>query len=1585
MRAHWSRVVDLASRNFSSPVTSRAACNLVCMILQSDLLDYSVVMEKIRSTLASANGPSAISDSSLRLWAFIARKRIQLDPGSAQETCKQICGWLREVWAVGMTDRIHTARIAAYARPMDLLGLFMSCTNRSFTLPLNQTAGPVGQIGRTWFFLHENSGLLVYSFRTGVADTHNANPWGPQEEWFLETSPRHDPDDFMILELLRQRSESFLQTWHALIEENSHITLEGLQILGSFCVVTSLFMSSLPQSLQSQSQDLRHNCLRLWESICKSLEVYEPAFMHGFLELISPLLGPSLSSKTPSVIHSALQGIFNPLSQTLEHLRQNPKGPSSDDPMDLDDRFLTGNTSLATNETILEANRTFQSVFPDAATYQRCVTVHLSIFLRLHADTGSSGSLQASTVDYMTGLDEADILSAQSILPIVYQLCSKSAPSELLSLLEDLGAKCLQSYEMERCEASHCVCIRMMTSFIKSWTSGLDENLKESAMDLYQWFLEALLARKRATSKVYIALAELIQEVLGTWPSYGDQRSLPSPRTSLFTILREGDVEVKFNVAKFIPALFERFLVKDHDAIFDDVLETLPRDPEWIEGIAVRLFVLSQLASRWHTLLRRSIYHLFETPAQVPSSQWYAEKCIKSASQTLGLTDAKELFRLFSSQILYTWTETQGIMSMPFSIFGYDSLREMLLDVKDEIVGQMMMRAKEQETIELAQHLEIPHLELLVASFHKAEAYGIARDMSTPSSQGSQPKGVETRLRKLVGTDQFMTQVERQFPSIIAEFFKSLDYYDQIHRAFSKRAEFAYAIDVQNQILDKSSSRNVLPANQQPSFRARYLLDQLESLCKRAGFEFESIWTPSLVSFVCRSLLESIHPALGSTHACSVIRKIRILVCVAGPIIQQDYPLEMALSSLRPFLSDIHCSEDTVGIVWYLLDAGKTYLQTTPAFTAGIAVTILVTLRGLFSSASKNNTQETQLELVQSNAQRFYQWLVGFLGGLQSSDWNAEAKESFSRLVGLANRFSIVDESSIGQVGKDLIFEVLKDRDSVTSLLSRPVADLVLSILCPEFDGTPETEDRASNGDVDPALHIVSLWDTLQNFNGGSRYRIWAARVIGRAFAATGKINQLLLREQDLSLFQPPEPAGSLDILCYSKARILRVLCDMLHNQKHEEAELVERTMQLIVSNIADFPKFQSCDQVIPQSLMKALIWSPYTCPTMLLSPSEETRFAKVTTSAFGLSVADWARNISLFLCKAAVEDPVIGSLRKIMNVTPELAIQLLPYVVHDVLLSERYEKGKGGEIREAISVAFRKVLCQTEDEALPHAELVITCIVYLRNQPVPDEPTIVQRDNWLDIDLGEASSAAHRCGLQKTSLLFLEIQASKVMSGLRRTSVVKYEPPPALLHDVFKNIDDPDLFYGIQQSSSLASVMERLEHETSGFKNLLFQSARYDSEIQMTDHAESNGVLKALNATSLQGIANAMLSAASNANGASVALDSTLQAATSLQKWDIPVSSSYLSPSATVFRVFQSLNTSSSLLEANESIDNGLLMTLDSLVKTGRSAMELRASMRALGIMTEASDTLRSSCDEGIVEEWHRIVARSSWLKTEK
>lgn len=1485
-----------------------------------------------------------------------------------------------------MTDRIQTAQVAAFARPLDLLNLLLACTNKDFRLPHSQFRGPTGLVSKYWHFIHSNRELLRYIFCL-EGTIESADPWIPGERLLLEQTTRQDPNDAVVLELLQAKSDTFLQAWQSLSEKSHHITLDFLQILASFCITVTIYVETLPAQLASRLQNLQRNSRTLWNSICSFLANRETAFINAFLELFPPLLGSvSCFFEPNSAVSRGFQALLPPVSEILERQRRNQNEVLSvaDEAMELDDPLSNSGEPLWMKDQITTSNREALPIFLDAATFQRCMTIQLSIFQKGQAtgDQPEQFFADPNLVQYLTQLDEVDLLAAHHFMPEVYYACSGMKREWLLDILEDLGEKCLQSYELERCESSHTLCVHMMTNFVNSWTQTLGDNLSESASDIYTWLTDVLLGKGKASPRVFMALSDLLGAVLSSNPVYTSDQSSPSPRTSLFTILQEGDIPVKFKAANLIPRLFGQFLLKDHDAIFDDVLDSLPRDPDWNEGIALRLYILGQLASQWHTLLRRSIYHMFETPAQVPHSLWYAEKCLKDVAKTLGLDDARQLFRLFSSQILYTWTESQSLKNMPFSVFDYENLGDMLSDVQDEIVGQIMMRANEEEAAEFSSYINIPFDKLLRASFYKAEAYSIARDISTPPGKGSNShnKSAEPRLKKLLGTDHFVELIEKQFPLVIAFFFRALDQYDQIERAFSKRPNFHGALDTLRHITNKSSSNFTLPANQQPSFRSRYLLDELDFLCKRSGYQFETIWTPALASFVSRSLIETIHPALGSLHACSVIRKVRILVCVAGPIMLQDYPYEMMLHALRPFLTDIHCSEDSLGIFWYLLEAGSPYLTENPGFMAGLAVSIFVSLKRLLESSPESKSQESQFMIVLTKVREFLEWFCAFLGTYSSPVLGPDTKESFRGLIKSSQNIVNAAGSSNGTHEHGLLLEILRDQNSDQSLLSKPISDHVVSLLCADFKRLPDYRSAITSNNNDPVAGTVAVCQTLQNFNPGHEYKLWAARVIGGTFASTGRISDVLLREQEPSLFQINEASSHMDIYCHSKAKIIEALCNMLQNSSHFEVGLVERTLQLVVSNLQEYRGFEECGSVIFPSLMNALVWCPYHCPSISLSASESKRSEQSINWDSSLSCTDWARSIALWLSTTAAQNPVVGPMNKVLNVIPSLSIQLLPYILHDILLAELDE---GSNVRDTISNIFRQVLSEFEDKTIPHARLVISCILYLRNQPWPQEATIVERDGWLDIDYGQASQAACHCCLPKTSLLFMEIHASRVVSGARRSTLAKYEPPTDLLHDIFKDIDDPDLYYGIHKKASLGSVMETLEYESSGFKNLLFQSAQYDSEIQMAQGANRYGVLKALNYTNLQGIANSMFPALGDSKDTSTSFDSMLQSATSLRQWDIPVSPLNISPTATVFKVFQSLNTSATLTEVSNSLDECFLSTLDLLASTNRSSMSLRTAMRVLGVITEVDDVVNARSSEDINQAWMNIKDRNSWLKT--
>jgi ataxia telangiectasia mutated family protein len=1577
-------------------------------LLRFELLEYSEITETIRSMLSSVdlNGPSVLCDSSLMLWTRILKMRLHTASGLGLEAAKQISNWLRGVWTIGMispglliqgllakqssgtiSDKIQAAQIALFARPGNILDLLLTCTNRS-TSPCNvRFRGPAGPISKAWFRHNQNRALTEYLFSF---DDHSVlkDIWHAEETFLsLESPSRSDPNDGIVTELLQAKTDSFSQAWKALRQEKlHHVTGDIMQIFASSCVVTAIFIECLPQPHGPRARELRKSSRRLWQEICEYVSNREDVTIQACLDILSPIISSAPCLKEPDhPLSRALDDLASPLIRTLEERRHpaesHPLSLELED-MDLDDPLFIRNETSSQNS-IIGLNRESIPVISDATAFERSLTMQLSIF-HLGGAHGSENvdPAKSSLASYLTTFDETDILCAQNLLPKIFSDFSELTRTDVLNILECVAEICLQSYQLERCEAAQCLCIYLMTCFVDLWTTEESDDLHDAASDLYVWFIEVLLGKKRASPRVSIALTELLARVINSNPAYSMGEEGPSSRTSLFNILQEGDMSVKFNVGKLISDIFGRFLLRDHDAIFDDVLESLPTDPDWNEGIALRLYVLAQLASRWHTLLRRSIYHIFETPGRVPESTRYARKCLRDVSSALRLGDAKKIFRLFSPQILYTWTETQSIKSMPFTIFGYPSLKEMLIDAQDELIGQIMMRANDQDAVELSKCLGSSFAGLLAQSFHKAEAYTIARDISIPPSQDSQPRGVESRIKKQLGTEQFVTLVEMKFPETVATLFRSLGQEEQIERAFAKRSSFRFASDALRRITEKSASTAPLPANQQPSFRARYFLDELEFLCKRAGYDLETMWTPALVSFVCRTLLESIHHALGSLYACSILRKIRILVCLAGPVIVQDYPLEQILHALRPFLTDFHCSEDALGLFWYLLEAGKPYLMEHPQFVTGIAVSTLVSLRDFLTSSRESTTQESQFRTVLSKSQEFREWFGDFLESYRPSNLSDDEEQSLRRMIRSSQKCSAAGNAKRGTHESELLLELLQDRASGRNLLKDSVSDLVLSLLCSDFQMPPDIRNDVLGEDKDAAQSTVAVWQTIQNGISEKEYRLWAARVIGRAYAATGQISDELLREQDTELFKVHTQVQNIDPFLASKITILDILCGILSDSNSSYLGLVEWTLQLIVSKIASYPELEQCEHAIPSSLMKALVWAPYHCPNIPLAPSELGDSVSRQNWDSKVPASQWARDLALSLAFAAEDDPVIGPLRKVLYTVPDLATRLLPYILHDVLLSEI----EGDQTsRRKVSETFGQVLRNGEDVSIPHTQIVIDTILYLRNQRKPHESTIAERDDWLNIDYGEAASAASRCRMHKTALLFVEIQASRTASASRRASMVNYSPPPGLLHNIFCSIGDPDLFYGIQQEATLESVMEKLDYESAGYKNLVFQSAQYDSDVRLKGSGSTYGIIKALNATNLQGVASAVLSAPSNSEGRTASLDSLLSTAMSLQHWDIPVPPSHPSPTGVLFRAFQNMNTSGDKNEVLMFNNGCFLEILDHLSEKNRSVTSLRDSMRALGLLTEVDDVLRSTTSEQMEEMWERMTSRKAWLQGER
>lgn len=1187
----------------------------------------------------------------------------------------------------------------------------------------------------------------------------------------------------------------------------------------------------------------------------------------------------------------------------------------------------------------------------------------------------------ASFIRYLTSLKPHEFLACRPFLREMFQSNARIDPEEGSLLLKYLGQKILYPYELERCDVSLCVCLDIMTGMAEMWTRAENVEIFEIGGSLYEWFINIALNRGISSPEVHKNISSMLQRVIKVRPEYARSRneSLPSARTSLFQVLQEGNIRVKFHVGQNVSEIFGLFVLKEHDSILEDVIDNLPSTVDWEEGISLRLFVLAHLAASWPTLLRRCVYALFETAGNAHGCTRHAKYCLTLISHSLGLENLHKLFKLFVSQIVYTWLETQPLETIPFTIFGYDSLSELLRDIQDEVIGQIVMRGKDDESAQLAKDLGKPYEDLLAASFGKVAAYSIARDVAIPPSQHSQASGADVRLRKILGKDRYASLVTKFFPSILATLYKTLDEVELVERGFQKRPTYAKTYGAYRKMISNSSSETVLPLNQQPSFKARYLIDEVEYLCRRTSYEADTIWSPDLYVYVFRELLNTIHPALGSLHACSVLRRIRVLVAMAGSVALEYYPIEMALHALRPYITNTICAEDAIGMVQYLISSGMEYLKGVPSFLVGLAVSTMTSLKSFLGSTQESTTQESQFQATMSKAQAFHGWLAATLDQCKSPHISGKQEQSFKALVRAAQNLQDNGNSRKGTYESELLLEILEDQRSNRNILSQSSQNLILSLLCNTFEVPSSFRDDIFGSDDQAALFAPILWRTCQRSNYGQSYLLWVGRVLGRAYAGTGLMDPEMASETNLDFEQ--RPTSITPVVPNSAGSILRLLCNIILAEDPAEVGMAEMILRAIVSKADGTEYYPICEQTLPNSLMKGMLWRHYPCP------NDAPEMAQGGTTLEKVALEDrkpasqWIQELCTALAQVTKDDPILLKLPHILTKMTRFAEQAFPYVLHLVL-----EKEFDGQrlTKQTMSLAYSEWFIKSDPATIPHMKILLKAILYLRCQPLPHETTKADRSRWLDIDYRLAAQAAVRCSMFKTALLFVDISYSEVAKASRRSSAIKIEEPTDLLLRIFENVDEQDAFYGVQQPSSLSSMMARLEYENAGFKSLSFRGAHYDSRIRLskdTNWEDEGSIVKILDSLDLHGLSQSLLSKMSNSGPDSI--DSMLQTARKLEQWDISAPVSHVSCTSTVFRVFQSINNTADFRALSVAIDSGIQESMKTLMTRNIANSSLQTTLSTLSILAEAEEVLSSQDTGQLAEAWARFESRDKWMSS--
>ncbi|RCI09191.1 hypothetical protein L249_1461 [Ophiocordyceps polyrhachis-furcata BCC 54312] len=1544
----------------------RTALQLIPFLVATHTLEREDAIELFAELVPHASDKSAVTAS----WALIACARYVAELSSAD--------------AVDIIDEPgYASSQSIHVSPLQLANLLRACCGVR-SIPWHGQQAVFGStLGETWRLQREIAPFMRYLLLLQPEGSESRSYEGERSPTGSQSSSPANPGNFyssrkLTLELLHPKIEelrALCESWQdKAAQRGSRISVEGFQCLLSACLAGALLFPQISDLNSTQSSMVEAELADIAEkSLAAALDSVESlAAAHSALRLLRSCM-PNLATESLNHLHReqfCLLRIMAISSCSLAKRRLDTDSQDSD-LMDIDDDFDDSQINKATTSSATSSfPRQVQQLYSSPRAFYIDTKARLALLEALYNDSSQIGLVPKLWLDSTLSMSSDDLLLCYGLLVEISTCDLLMSPEDGLNLVQRLGFTISKS-EYRSCEVALTACIDVLDGLHSMWL-GDSLVLADSAGDLYDHFIRAALPSGILSPRAQSSMASLLFTLLRADPDYGKNLGLDSCRTSLLYILESGRMKVKCFIGERIASIFELFILQLHDEVFVDVLNSLPTDAGDAAGIAYRLLVLSRLACRWPTLLRRCIYHIFETPGKISHATDYATSCMADIADKLRLSSPKKLFDLFSRQLLYTWMENDLLKDIPFSIFGFDDLKSLLSLAQADAVGLAMMRGQENVGADLAQILGSSTKELLRSNFTTALSYCMIY------ADVSRIPGPIERIETILGSRAYAEVVSANFVDIVALCFNLIDQDSSPEKAFLRYPELAYAADSLKAIKNIAHSPADLPPNQQPTFKAKFVIHNILKLCQKIKLQIRNLWTPALVMSVTRRLFNTVHPALGSLHACSVLRKVRLVLCLAGPVAWETYCLEMLLNSVRSFMVNSECADDALGMTQYLLVQGSRYLRQVPSFLAGFALSTLASLRVFLESSQSSTTQESQFKATMDKARQFHEFFRKYLADYTSSAFRSDIHAtSFKSITHSAGLIRSSGNAEKGMPESKLLLDILQDGATGQGLLDESSRKLALGLLCGDFTIATDIASDIIESDEDAVSYAGVVWRSCEAQKLSSSYLAWAGRVVGRSFLASGYIPDGVLRESRLSQYKEMAPPG----LNGSEMGILCLLQQLASNQDSVVVGLSEVTLRTVVSQALlkeDEELLAACQTTLSHALFLASQWGAYR------SPPSDALETSISADAWTEDVASeqWLSRLSVCLARSVPESILLSALPPSLGELKDLAEKSLPFVVHLVL----YFQLRQPTAKRQLSAAIKEWLSSKARGARNNLKLLINVILYLRTQEYPREASIDDRSQWLDIDYASAAEAAARCGMFNTALLFAELAASESTRASRRSSQVRQLDINNTLLTIFENIDDPDAYYGLPEDASLANVLARVEHEREGSKCLAFRGAQYDSHLRlrsMQAEADGQALVGALGTLGLSGLSNSLLQTQQELGFSGSAMETTFRTARRLEMWNLPVPSTSEHHSVTVYKAYQSIQQAIDLSAARSAVYDGLSRIMRGLTGSSLNATALRGRLASLASLTELDDLINVTEPTGMRSMLQKFQARCQWMRS--
>ncbi|CCX29977.1 Similar to Serine/threonine-protein kinase tel1; acc. no. Q4WVM7 [Pyronema omphalodes CBS 100304] len=1643
----WHQVWQLCARYASNQHVCRIASHIMRIIATKDLVAYSTISSSVESMVRNddGNGPSIVTDSSLALWSYLLRKRNTMPQSVTFNANEQIFAWFNTHWhpeREGLSS--NNVKAQSYSQkilPGDVIDFLAVCCGVKPSAIERRTPRICGPIGQACIRASRCRSLYVTLLNEDDDESDKTDSKYMDSSLSSGTENINAELQELIVNMFEMRTKSVKDAWAAISSQHGGVTVAVLQNLVGYLLIagTTLSMISGPGLIKARQVDVK-----LREGLLQDFFTYVESKncslgqVTGIYLAIEGILPKNISEilDQNSVFHDFLRGTAGQFlagisrvsgdKVTSQSLTREPE--RDDDGMDLD--FPEDSKEEEKVESTTK-NREQLEVFCSKEASWLTTSLLITLCSLAQGDTTREDICAVFVDSCLLKLTSDKTPLVGPLIRDFIITAGEDLPMDLtIDLFMQAAEDLIGKYNVEASEIGMTTGLDILTALAPRWVpANSDPDLRENCEIFFHTIIPLVKQGDDISYSVRVALGRLCEQILLIDPVYGkptapeNEASQPPssrppassarnrrtqeeepkkqdwwPRTLLIDLIEDPDLRVAYSAAHRMHVIFEVFGESQHLALTDMISQKLNSDPDWLEGLIIRVHAFGLMSHMSPTMVSRAIYRIFET-GKIEEMGEYCARVLKTVARSAGLQNQRGLFRLFKDNLIYLFLKHYSSLNeVPYYVFGYKNFEDMCKDIPGDLVAHCFAHRKREDAEAVAQINGIPLQTLISDNFANVAAYALVWDAAVPAprvQEGEAPQAtLYSQLRKMFKDEKFAELIQTNFPQIIAIMFEMTQHEGTEAKFFDKEPDFGEARMHMEDIKAHGHLKHKVRITEPPVFPVKGIFGAIKFASNQITVDYREIWNPAMVVIVARRCFDSLHPARGPVHTLSVIRHIRLLISLAGRKVYEGYPLEMLIHGLKDYITDTMCAEDTIGILQYLLENGKEYLCKKPPFLIGVFLSLLAAIRKSRQIPSTQmQSQEPQLIDANSAIHMFSGWLKDHLAKCVFPRNQNEILHSIVRTaLEFKQQGNAVHNSKESKLLKLLIDEDMKGSRSLLDPASRKLA---FNLICSDFERPESYRDDIFGADKNSFTRANSLLRISRNSNVNDGFLLWSARVLGRAYASTGQLHIDWTKEMEFH-FPKRDPVLTAQIDKAPKVEIMKRLKELLLSDDKKVVSLAEKALSWIIDGEAQIQEENSMS-VLTDEESKALYWGE--------RPVEKPPTKQSITHAGELkgSFITWVNDLAIAMCTNVPGVPVLNCIRDVLKNVDGVAEELFPYITHILLAMDINQNPIAPPgLRDELSALFQHCFNNCEEKTVPHNTVLIKTVLYLRSQQVVEgEASKAERDNWLALDYLDAAKAAATCKMFKTALLFAEIYSyeekpAEIVNTSQRSrresfqtkasEIIRLEVPTDLQLAIFENIDDPDAFYGIKQTFDLQTMMRNFEYEGDGLNMLWMQSASQQSKVSLGAPSSGSGLglINAFNTLGMNDVSHSLLqTGASGSSSSPESADNAYLSAWKLEQWDLPCPEVFDTRSAQIYRALQSVNKTVGSRSVALRMDPHILSVMKQIKDGTRTGHALGDRMKTLAMLTEMEEVFISQSHEQLEEVCENMKRRTAWMET--